>query len=186
MGVCPTLITGNSFSRADEDLLFLIPRVPITSAEVEAIELHMLTLLALFAVSFLAATILPLSSEVLFGALIAEGYSLGSLLFWATLGNTLGACVNWWLGTLLRSNYSRFEDYRWIRITGKEIERAGLWFNRYGKWSLLVAWAPVLGDGLTVFAGIARVPLWQLAALAGIGKFTRYFFIAQIATTLIN
>jgi membrane protein YqaA with SNARE-associated domain len=51
---------------------------------------------------------------------------------------------------------------------------------------LLVAWAPVLGDGLTVFAGIARVPLWQLAALAGIGKFTRYLFIAQIATTLIN
>jgi len=186
VGVCPTLIIGNSFYGADEDLLFLIPRVRIKSAEVEAIGLHMLTLLSLFAVSFLAATILPLSSEVLFGALIAEGYGLGSLLFWATLGNTLGAYVNWWLGTLLRSNYSRFEDYRWIRITGEEIERAGVWFNRYGKWSLLVAWAPVLGDGLTVFAGISRVPLWQLAALAGIGKFTRYFFIAQIATTLIN
>lgn len=146
----------------------------------------MLPLLSLSAVSFLAATILPLSSEVYFGALIAEGYGLGSLLFWATLGNTLGACVNWWLGTLLRSNYSRFEDYRWIRIKGEEIERAGVWFNRYGKWSLLVAWAPVIGDALTVFAGVARVPLWQLAALAGIGKFARYFFIAKIATTLIN
>ena len=146
----------------------------------------MLTLLSLVAVSFLAATILPLSSEVYFGALIAEGYRIGSLLFWATLGNTLGACVNWWLGTLVRSNYSRFEEYRWIRIKGEEIERAGVWFNRYGKWSLLVAWAPVMGDALTVFAGIARVPLWQLAGLAGIGKFARYFFIAKIATTLIN
>jgi len=146
----------------------------------------MLTLLSLFAVSFLAATILPLSSEVYFGALIAEGYRIGSLLFWATLGNTLGACVNWWLGTLVRSNYSRFEEYRWIRIKGQEIERAGVWFNRYGKWSLLVAWAPVIGDALTVFAGVSRVPLWQLAGLAGIGKFARYFFIAKIATTLIN
>lgn len=146
----------------------------------------MMTLLSLFAVSFLAATILPLSSEVYFGALIAEGYRIGSLLFWATLGNTLGACVNWWLGTLVRSNYSRFEEYRWIRIKGEEIERAGVWFNRYGKWSLLVAWAPVIGDALTVFAGVARVPLWQLAGLAGIGKFARYFFIAKIATTLIN
>ena len=68
----------------------------------------MMTLLSLFAVSFLAATILPLSSEVYFGALIAEEYRIGSLLFWATLGNTLGACVNWWLGTLVRSNYSGF------------------------------------------------------------------------------
>jgi membrane protein YqaA with SNARE-associated domain len=146
----------------------------------------MLTLLSLFAVSFLAATILPLSSEVYFGALIAEEYGIGSLLFWATLGNTLGACVNWWLGTLVRSNYSRFEEYRWIRIKGEEIERAGVWFNRYGKWSLLVAWAPVIGDALTVFAGVSRVPLWQLAGLAGIGKFARYLFIAKIATTLIN
>ena len=146
----------------------------------------MLTLLSLFAVSFLAATILPLSSEVYFGALIAEEYRIGSLLFWATLGHTLGACVNWWLGTLVRSNYSRFEEYRWIRIKGEEIERAGVWFNRYGKWSLLVAWAPVIGDALTVFAGVSRVPLWQLAGLAGIGKFARYLFIAKIATTLIN
>ncbi len=146
----------------------------------------MMTLLSLFAVSFLAATILPLSSEVYFGALIAEEYRIGSLLFWATLGNTLGACVNWWLGTLVRSNYSRFEEYRWIRIKGQEIERAGVWFNRYGKWSLLVAWAPVIGDALTVFAGVSRVPLWQLAGLAGIGKFARYLFIAKIATTLIN
>jgi membrane protein YqaA with SNARE-associated domain len=145
-----------------------------------------MTLLSLFAVSFLAATILPLSSEVYFGALIAEEYRIGSLLFWATLGNTLGACVNWWLGTLVRSNYSRFEEYRWIRIKGEEIERAGVWFNRYGKWSLLVAWAPVIGDALTVFAGVSRVPLWQLAGLAGIGKFARYLFIAKIATTLIN
>ena len=146
----------------------------------------MMTLLSLFAVSFLAATILPLSSEVYFGALIAEEYRIGSLLFWATLGNTLGACVNWWLGTLVRSNYSRFEEYRWIRIKGEEIERAGVWFNRYGKWRLLVAWAPVIGDALTVFAGVSRVPLWQLAGLAGIGKFARYLFIAKIATTLIN
>ncbi|KRP34796.1 MAG: hypothetical protein ABS26_00520, partial [OM182 bacterium BACL3 MAG-120531-bin86] len=107
---------------------------------------------SLFAIAFFAATVLPLSSEVLFGALLAQEYSLAALLFWATLGNTLGACVNWWLGTLLHNNYTRLENYRWVQIKEKDIERAGVWFNRYGKWSLLLAWAPVLGDALTVFA----------------------------------
>ena len=141
---------------------------------------------SLFAIAFFAATLLPLSSEVLFGALLAQEYSLAALLFWATLGNTLGACVNWWLGTLLRNNYTRLENYRWVQIKGEDIERAGVWFNRYGKWSLLLAWAPVLGDALTVFAGIARVPFWQLAMLAGVGKFARYLFIAGVAAALIN
>ena len=130
----------------------------------------MLAYFSLFAIAFFAATLLPLSSEVLFGALLAQEYSLAALLFWATLGNTLGACVNWWLGTLLRNNYTRLENYRWVQIKGKDIERAGVWFNRYGKWSLLLAWAPVLGDALTVFAGVARVPFWQLAMLAGSRK----------------
>jgi membrane protein YqaA with SNARE-associated domain len=146
----------------------------------------MLAYFSLFAIAFFAATLVPLSSEVLFGALLAQEYSLAALLFWATLGNTLGACVNWWLGTLLRNNYTRFENYRWVQIKGKDIERAGVWFNRYGKWSLLLAWAPVLGDALTVFAGVARVPFWQLAMLAGIGKFARYLFIAGVAAALIN
>jgi membrane protein YqaA with SNARE-associated domain len=146
----------------------------------------MLALLSLFSVAFFAATILPLSSEVLFGALLTQGYNLSALLFWATLGNTLGACFNWWLGTLLRSNYSRFEKSRWLRIEAADIDRAGAWFKRYGKWSLLLAWAPVLGDALTVFAGIARVPFWQLAMLAGVGKFARYLFIAGVAAALIN
>ena len=78
----------------------------------------MLAYFSLFAIAFFAATLLPLSSDVLFGALLAPEYSLTALLFWGTLGTTLGACVHWWLGTLLRNNYTRLAHYRRARIKG--------------------------------------------------------------------
>ena len=142
----------------------------------------MLALLSLFSVSFLAATVLPLSSEALFLALLAGESSLGSLLLAATLGNTLGACVNWWLGTALRTN---LPASRLFTHAASNLESAERWFNRAGKWSLLLAWLPIIGDALTVFAGVVRVPLWQLALLAGVGKFARYCALAGLFAALM-
>lgn len=149
----------------------------------------MLVYASLFLTAFLAATVLPLSSELLFITLLSQEHSAAALIFWATLGNTLGACVNWWLGTLLRHNASSARARRWtsrLRLTEKELTRAAEWFARYGKWSLLFAWAPIVGDALTVIAGLARVPLWQLALLAGAGKLARYLSLAGLLAALIS
>jgi membrane protein YqaA with SNARE-associated domain len=71
-----------------------------------------------------------------------------------------------------------------VRISEVDIDRAGRGFQRFGKWSLLFAWMPIVGDALTLFAGLARVPLWQLIALAGTGKTLRYLFLAGLLNSL--
>src|SRR5690606_32198620 len=100
--------------------------------------------LALFGLAFFAATILPLSSEVLLIALLERQYSAPSLVLVATAGNVLGSCVNWWLGLYLL----KFQERRWFYFSSAQIARAQGWFTRYGYWSLLLAWVPVIGDPL--------------------------------------
>lgn len=129
---------------------------------------------SLFASAFLAATILPFYSEVILLALIAKGGNITLLVIVATLGNTLGAVVNWWLGLYIQ----KFKDKRWFYFTEKQIEQAQAWFNRYGKWSLLMAWLPIVGDALTLIAGIMRVPLSTFIVLVAIGKASRYVALA--------
>jgi len=126
--------------------------------------------LSLFGVSFLAATILPAYSEVLFAGLLAAGHDPWALWAWATAGNTLGAAVNWGLARGLL----RFQDRRWFPFKADGLERAQRWFQRYGVWSLLMAWAPVGGDALTFVAGMMRVRFDVFLLLTGIGKGTRY------------
>lgn len=131
--------------------------------------------LALFAVAFLSATIFPAQSEfVLAGMLVSGAYDTTVLLAVATVGNTAGACVNWVLGQFIHSLESR----RWFPVSRPKLARAELWYRRWGKWSLLLAWTPVIGDGLTVIAGIARVPLAAFVAIVGIAKGARYLVLA--------
>lgn len=136
----------------------------------------LLSLISLFVSAFLAATLLPLSSEILLLALLREGGDALLLVAVASTGNTLGAVVNWWLGILLL----RFRDKRWFYFTPSQIDRAQRWYNRYGSWSLLFAWVPLLGDGLTLIGGVMRVRLWVFVLLVGFGKTTRYFIIASL------
>ncbi len=129
----------------------------------------------LFLSALLAATILPASSEVVLATLLAsEAYNPPLLLAVATAGNTLGSLVNWILGRFLL----HFQDRRWFPLTPAQYERACAWFTRYGVWSLLFAWLPVLGDPLTVVAGALRVGLWRFLILVAIGKAARYAAIA--------
>lgn len=129
--------------------------------------------LGLFGVAFLAATLLPAYSEVMFAGLLAAGYDPLWLWFWATLGNTLGAAVNWLLGRFLL----RFQDRRWFPFKAGGLGYAQRWFQRYGVWSLLMAWAPVGGDALTFIAGMMRVRFDLFFALTAIGKGARYAIV---------
>ncbi len=131
----------------------------------------------LFGAAFLAATILPFSSEVVLFTLIRDGGDPVVLVLIATLGNTLGGVVNWSLGRYLL----HFQDRRWFYFQPAQIGRAQRWFQRYGFWSLLMAWAPVGGDALTLIAGIMKVRLVVFLLLVGIGKGLRYVSVVWLA-----
>jgi len=136
----------------------------------------MISYLALFGSAFLAATILPFYSEVLLYALLREGLDPVMLVIVATLGNTLGAVVNWVLGLYLL----HFRDRRWFYFSSAQIDKAQRWFQRYGFWSLLLAWMPIGGDALTLIAGIMKVRLWLFLLLVGTGKALRYVTVVYI------
>lgn len=129
--------------------------------------------LSLFLVSLAAATILPAYSEVMFAGLLAAGYEPLALWAWATAGNTLGAAVNWALARYLL----HFQDRPWFPFRPDRLGRAQRWFQRYGVWSLLMAWAPVGGDALTFIAGFMRVRFDVFILLTGIGKGLRYAIV---------
>jgi len=137
----------------------------------------MIAYLGLFASAFLAATILPFYSEVVLFALLREGGDPVLLVVIATVGNTLGAVVNWVLGLNLR----RFQDKRWFYFSRNQIEKAQAWFERYGFWSLLLAWMPIGGDALTLIAGILRVRFWVFILLVGTGKALRYVSVVYLS-----
>lgn len=133
--------------------------------------------LVLFGSAFLAATILPFYSEVVLFAMLREGGDPMALVSIATLGNTLGAVVNWLMGLFLL----RFRHRPWFYFNDEQIERAQRWYQRHGVWSLLLAWLPVGGDALTLIAGIMRVRLWVFLLLVGVGKAARYVSVVYLA-----
>lgn len=125
----------------------------------------------LFAASFLAATIFPFQSElVLVGLLLGGDFPWPALLAVATVGNVLGSVVNWGLGRFLL----HFRDRRWFPVKPESYARMERWFARWGVWSLLFAWLPVVGDPLTVVAGALRVNLALFVVLVTLGKLGRY------------
>ena len=130
--------------------------------------------LSLFAISFLAATILPFSSELTLAGLIAtSNYDNLLLLIVASFGNVLGAVVNWVLGFYSRN----FSTKKWFPFKEKQIERSSVWFRKFGKWTLLFAWVPVVGDPLTLVAGLLRVKFLDFIILVAIGKVSRYLLV---------
>jgi membrane protein YqaA with SNARE-associated domain len=133
----------------------------------------------LFVAAFLAATLIPASSEaVLVGLLLAGTGSPWWLTLAATLGNTLGGLFNWGCGRFL----AHYRDAKWFPVPERKIARASRWFERFGLPSLLFAWVPVVGDALTVIAGLLGVRVVPFLALVGTGKGLRYLFVT--VTTL--
>ena len=131
----------------------------------------------LFIISFLAATILPLSSElVLSTMLLTDSFDKYLLLFVASFGNILGSSVNWYLGKKILI----FKDNKWFPANERQIAKGEIYFKKYGIWSLLLAWVPIIGDPLTIVAGILRVKFFTFLLLVSISKISRYIFLIFI------
>lgn len=129
-------------------------------------------LLSLLGISFASATLLPGGSEAFFLYLLNESFNPYLLLAIATLGNTLGSFVNYLLGKYA-SHIALEKGY----IKAKHHHKATLVFERYGAWSLLFSWLPIMGDPLTFVAGVVRYTWWKFLLIVGIAKLARYLFV---------
>lgn len=135
----------------------------------------MLTLFGLFAAAFLSATLVPGSSEAALAAALASGQAeLVPALIVATLGNTLGSCVNWALGLYV----AHWRGHRFFPVKEKDFARYEALYQKYGLWSLLASWVPIIGDPLTVMAGIFGTPLRLFIPIVAFAKFVRYLVVA--------
>ncbi|MDR7119337.1 YqaA family protein [Rheinheimera soli] len=120
--------------------------------------------------AFVSATLLPFGSELVLMGLVHQGYSLLMLWLVATVFNTLGSVLNWYLGKQLLN----FQHKSWFMFKPAQIEQASNRFQRWGLPSLLFAWLPVIGDPLTLVAGVLKVRLLWFVLLVGLGKGLRY------------
>ena len=131
---------------------------------------------ALFAIAFGAASFLPLQSEAMLTGLLLADYPPMWLITIASAGNVLGSVVNWIIGR----QAERFKHRRWFPVNDAQLDRAKRWYRRHGKWSLLLSWVPVVGDPLTIVAGVLREPLPTFLALVTIAKLGRYLALAAV------
>lgn len=139
-------------------------------------------LLGLFLAAFVAATLIPFQSEILFAGMVAaEPERFVLILLVASVGNVLGSCLNYALGrgAVQMGLMERF------RIPPESLQRAEGWFRRWGVWSLLLSWLP-LGDVLTVVAGSLRTPLWLFVGLVTLAKTGRYLVLGLIVLGVIG
>ncbi|MDZ4392616.1 YqaA family protein [Cypionkella sp.] len=142
----------------------------------------MLELVGLFLAAFAAATLIPAQSEAVLVALILNAAQPGWLLLVvATLGNVLGSVLNWALGRFL----IRFADRRWFPVSKRQLDRAAGWYARWGYWSLLGAWLPIIGDPLTLAAGVMREPFWRFALIVTLAKAGRYLVLVWATLQLV-
>jgi membrane protein YqaA with SNARE-associated domain len=129
----------------------------------------------LLASAFLAATILPAQSEgVLVGMLLTGRFETWLLLSVASIGNTLGSVVNWLIGRFA----SRVGRRWWMPASRDKLAKAEAWYHRYGRWTLLLSWVPIVGDPLTIVAGALREPIASFILIVGLAKTARYLVLA--------
>ena len=139
-------------------------------------------LASLLVVSFLAATLLPLGSEVLLLGLVGQ-MPEQSAWFWlsASVGNTLGGLTNWWLGKYLL----RYQHKRWFPVSEKRLMQVQSWVRRFGFPALLLSWLPVVGDAICLAAGVARLNGWLTCLWIFIGKSLRYAVVVLGTSALV-
>lgn len=134
------------------------------------------TLAGLFLTALVAATVFPGQSEALLVALLLAGGPPVPLVLAASTGNIAGSIVNWLLGRGL----ARFENRRWFPLKPAALARATRWYERFGKWSLLLSWAPIIGDPLTLVAGVLRERFATFLSLVTLAKTGRYVVVAAL------
>ena len=131
--------------------------------------------ITLFFVSFISATLFPMGSEALLIYNLNEKYNIVLLLFFATFGNVLGSCVNYFLG-LKGEEYLENKSI----LKKEKIDKYKIFYEKYGAYSLLLSWAPIIGDPLTFIAGILKYDFKKFLFLVFLAKFFRYLFIIII------
>ena len=133
----------------------------------------MLELWGLFVSAFISSTIAPGGSEAVLAYMVSEQlHPVMLMVLIATIGNTLGALTTWWLGHLTAKKYPAEE------LLDSKKQKSLRWVQRWGVWSLLLSWLPVVGDGLSFAGGWLKLPLFISMLLICIGKFLRYLFVA--------
>lgn len=131
----------------------------------------------MFGSALLAATIFPAQSEAILVAFLLLGeHSVLPMLVAASAGNVLGSVINYALGHYAQS----FSERAWFPVNQAAMDRASHAYHRYGRWSLLLSWVPIIGDPLTVIAGVLREPFWSFVVLVSIAKVGRYLVLAAI------
>ncbi|MFP1631615.1 YqaA family protein [Zhengella sp. ZM62] len=139
-------------------------------------------LAGMFISAFTSATLLPGTSEGVLAALLAAGLvPVLTVVAVASAGNVLGSCVNWWLGR----QAGRLAQVQPAGGAPSRLERAQAWYGRYGYWSLLASWVPVVGDPLTLVAGAMREPFWRFLAIVSLAKSARYIAVAAGVSALL-
>ena len=130
-------------------------------------------------ISFLAATILPFYSEVVLTTMyLSNSFETYFLLIFASIGNIMGSITNWYLGKKI----TLFQNRKWFPVSPDQLERSRKYFQKYGLWSLLLAWVPIIGDPLTLLAGLLKVRFSIFFLLVSISKISRYVFILYLAS----
>ena len=131
---------------------------------------------ALFLLSFLASTLIPIGSEWLLVALLLHHTSPAGTVLVASAGNYLGAVTSYLIGL----HGSEFMTTRVLRLDQNSRVRAEQFFQKHGSWSLLFTWLPVVGDPLCLVGGVLRIPFARFSILVGIGKTLRYAAVAWL------
>lgn len=130
----------------------------------------------LFLSAFVSATLLPLQSETVLVGLLVTDHTPWLVIAIASVGNVAGAVVNWLIGR----GIEHLRDRKWFPVSAVSLQRAQDWYQRYGKWSLLLSWMPVVGDPITVVAGVLREPLPIFLLLVSVAKVSRYLVLAAL------
>jgi membrane protein YqaA with SNARE-associated domain len=134
----------------------------------------------LFLASFLASTVLPLGSEALLLLLINEGFDPISVVVVASVGNYCGACTTYYIGLVGRRDL--IEKY--LSIPQQRLDDAEKWFTKYGAYSLLFTWIPIIGDAITAMGGIMKLDFKIFSVFVFLGKFLRYALVAYMVLGL--
>ncbi|TVP73578.1 MAG: DedA family protein [Rhodobacteraceae bacterium] len=138
----------------------------------------MIALSGLFLAALVAATLLPGQSEVVLLAMVlTDLHPVWLLVSVASAGNVLGSLVNWAMGRFMM----RYSDHKRFPFTAEQIAKSQAWYGRWGWMSLWASWVPVIGDPLTLAAGIMREPLWRFLLVVTMAKTGRYIILVMIA-----
>lgn len=124
-------------------------------------------LTSVFFISLLSATLLPMGSEpAVFAVVKANGALFWPVIGVATVGNTLGGVISYWMGYGAKQAFARERESRWFG-----------WLQCFGAKTMLLAWLPAIGDPLCTLAGWLKLPFWPCVFYMAVGKFLRYFTI---------